>query len=86
MYFLSYVYFSPSTTYNRILHIAIPTVKKDQTKKQAKWQHNKTLKTKKALPDAATKATPGRVLSPSITPLLPSHASLQLLGICGTEC
>ena len=37
-------------------------------------------------PDAATKATPGRVLSPSITPLLPSRASLQLSGICGTEC
>ena len=42
--------------------------------------------TKKALPDAATKTTPGRVLSPFITPLLPSRASLQLSGICGTEC
>ena len=37
MYFLSYVYFSPPTIYNRTLHIAIPTGKKDKAKKQAIW-------------------------------------------------
>lgn len=41
VYFLSYVYFSPPTTYNRTLHIAILTGKKGQTKNR---QNSSTIK------------------------------------------